>query len=161
MSAERRLNVVDHDTLCCRVDNVVVAEREPDDAADRAIALFGFAVPELVERVAEVNVVVVGELRVDGEADQASLAIRADAVAQIECSRILERTISVDIELTVLRRDQQPAIGHDGERRWSDDRCHALVGESVAHDHLARLRGDGCRERHQRAQYGRSKSNDA
>jgi hypothetical protein len=97
------MDLVDQHELARRIDGVRGGERVARHAVDAAA--------RLVVRPVEVDVAVARELGVDGDAEQAALAVAADRRAERDRGRRDERPVRGDhAQQAGLRRDEDPAV---------------------------------------------------
>ena len=73
-----------------------------------------------------------GEVRIDGDPEQAALGVGAEAAArgEIERGRGEERATGIDAQLPQLRGSEHPPIGRKSERGRRGDRGHEIVLEA-------------------------------
>ena len=94
-------------------------------------ALVGQRVGELVERVVDVDEVVGRERRIDGDPQQAALAVPADLRGEVERRRRQQRARRRCARAGArLGRDQHPPVRRERERDRGGDAGHRLVGEA-------------------------------
>ena len=138
--ARRRRHVVDQHHLARGVDHVARRQHEARDAVARRGAAAARARVDAV-RVEEVDEAVGRELRVDRDAQQAALGVRADGGAgEGDGGCRQERAALEHAQRAALARDQHPAVGREGEGGRLAHRRHQLVDE-VRRE--GRLRGRG------------------
>jgi len=81
------------------------------------------------------------ERRIDGDAEEAALLVVADLGRDVERGRRDQRTVLDHVELAEMARDEDPAVGREGDRRGAADLRDELVLEPVRDD--GRLGGRG------------------
>jgi hypothetical protein len=118
-------DVVDQDDFATRL--IIVAEGPARDAigGDRCVAARAAALHSVIE----IDEVIGGEVRIDGDSEQAPLGVRAEAAArgEIERGRGEECGSDVDAELAQLGGGEYRPIGGEGERGRPRKRGHEVV----------------------------------
>ena len=112
---------VDQDGFARRGDHVA-AHHKPRDPIDTG--------PSRVARVIEVDEAVRGEGRVDVDPKEPLFRVGADRRAQVQRRLGQQHVVGDDPQSAELRRDEDPAVGREGERRRIVDRRYERVRET-------------------------------